>query len=33
MTNFYFAVATLVISVVSSFAATWFLGFDENAKG
>ncbi len=33
MTNFYFAVATLVISVVSSFVATWFLGFDENAQG
>ena len=30
MSNFYFAVAAAVITIVVSFAATWLLGFDDS---
>lgn len=30
MSNFYFAVAAAVITIVISFAATWLLGFDDS---
>lgn len=32
MNNFYLAIATLVISIVVSFAATWFLGFVDEKE-
>lgn len=32
MSNFWFAVATLAISIVVSFAVTWVLGFDEEKE-
>ncbi len=30
MSNFYLAIATIVVSVVVAFAATWILGFDDS---
>lgn len=30
MTNFYFAIAAAVLTIVISFAATWILGFDDS---
>ncbi len=32
MTNFWMAVLTVVISVSVTFAATWFLGFEDPAE-
>lgn len=32
MTNFYLAVATILISIVCSFVATWILGFEDRAN-
>lgn len=30
MTNFYFAIAAAILTIVISFAATWILGFDDS---
>ena len=33
MSNFYFAIAAAVLTIVVSFAATWILGFDDSVYG
>lgn len=33
MSNFYFAIAAAVLTIVVSFAATWVLGFDDSIYG